>query len=84
LGFLEEARNGMTEWRESKIMFVGEEGVGKTSLLSCFMNSSNKLKKSSRDVSTNGIAMSEWKPNKTVSLQCYDFGGQMVFYPTYV
>jgi GTPase SAR1 family protein len=58
-------------------MFVGEEGVGKTSILSCFQSSSLKLKKNSRNISTNGIAMTEWKPNNTVKLQCWDFGGQL-------
>jgi GTPase SAR1 family protein len=64
-------------------MFVGEEGVGKTSLLTCFKNSTHKLKKGTRNLSTNGIAMSEWKANKGMKIQCYDMGGQMVFYPTH-
>jgi GTPase SAR1 family protein len=83
MGFLQEAKNGTIEWKDVKVMFVGEEGVGKTSLLTCFKNSTNKLKKGARNLSTNGIEMSEWKANKGLKIQCYDMGGQMVFYPTH-
>lgn len=52
-------------WKQVKLMVVGEEGVGKTSVIASFKNKSNKLDKSSKNISTNGIAMSDWKVNNT-------------------
>jgi GTPase SAR1 family protein len=50
-------------WKEIKLLFVGEEGVGKSSLLESFQNSKHKMKKDpGQNLATDGIAMSEWQP----------------------
>jgi hypothetical protein len=65
--------------------------VGKTSLLQCLRNQSNKLANPSENLATDGIEMTEWQPppgtkssQAPIKFQCFDFGGQVVYYPTYV
>jgi len=71
-------------WNRSKLVVVGQEGVGKTTLLKAFKSKTGKAK-CTRNVATNGIAI-----NRNLSLgddpiqfDAWDFGGQEIFYPTH-
>jgi len=69
----------------AKLLFVGEGGVGKTSLL-------HKLRGETFDAqedSTHGIAVDSWalkhptKADVTMQLRTWDFGGQTIYHATH-
>jgi serine/threonine protein kinase len=72
---------GYLDWPFVKLLVVGEEGVGKTSLL-------KRLGKNQTHdgISTDGVQVSNVRVSGTTDLQfkAYDFGGQEVFYPTHM
>jgi len=74
-----------SSWSQMKLMFLGQEGVGKTSLIRCFVRQSkdeaNQL--SGDTVSTDGIQIGSWKVDQALTFSIWDFGGQAVFYPTH-
>src|SRR5699024_5269274 len=80
-----------------KLMFVGNENVGKTSLV-INLRHKNKMfntKPNIKTISTDGISInnisvkesSKWfkskKENKSVHFTTWDFGGQEVYYTTH-
>ncbi|EGC33244.1 hypothetical protein DICPUDRAFT_49056 [Dictyostelium purpureum] len=72
-------------WNKVKLMFVGQEGVGKTSLCQALKGSKKKkaeLQVSGDTVSTEGVKIQNIK-GKKVDFSAWDFGGQQVFYPTH-
>eukprot|EP01129_Flabellula_baltica_P009160 TRINITY_DN3697_c0_g1_i2.p1 TRINITY_DN3697_c0_g1~~TRINITY_DN3697_c0_g1_i2.p1 ORF type:complete len:1262 (+),score=287.03 TRINITY_DN3697_c0_g1_i2:42-3827(+) len=69
-----------SEFSRMKVMFVGEGGVGKTSLLNYMI--SNKPSSQDFNVATDGIDITEVKSND-VSLDCWDFAGQRLYYTTH-
>ncbi|KAN0024719.1 hypothetical protein ACTFIV_009128 [Dictyostelium citrinum] len=72
-------------WNKVKLMFVGQEGVGKTSLCQALKGSKKKkaeLQVTGDTVSTEGVKIQNIK-NKKVEFHAWDFGGQQVFYPTH-
>ena len=69
------------------MIFVGEEGMGKTTLLKCFKTKKGKVK-CKENISTNGIEIHEGlsfqsKSENNVLFNAWDFGGQEIFYPTH-
>jgi hypothetical protein len=79
-----------SRWNERKVVLVGEEASGKTTLLQCLK--AKKGKTSCRtNLSTNGIVIHaaltiggiEIEPDSAVYLNIWDMGGQEVFYPTH-
>lgn len=70
-----------------RLMFVGNAGAGKTSLIHCFRKQSKRPKKALKrkraplPKATNGIDIQEWtaKPSKTESttFNAWDFAGQV-------
>ncbi|KAH3766933.1 FBox-LRR protein [Pelomyxa schiedti] len=73
-----------SEWVHRKLVIVGEENVGKTTLLQCL--SKGKPIKSKRSVATNGISIhSPFQMNKNSALKwvAWDFGGHEVLYPSH-
>lgn len=85
MAYLKGLQTQAATWKEVKLLFVGEEGVGKSSLLESFQNPKHKMKKEvGQNLATDGIAMSEWiPPEHAVKFNCWDFGGQQVYYPTH-
>lgn len=63
-----------------RVMLLGKESSGKSTLVRVLLNSKAKL---GRDVSTDGINVTPWQVSSTQTLMLYDFGGQAVFYPTH-
>jgi ankyrin repeat protein len=63
--------------RETKLLLLGEAGVGKTSLVDALLR--GKKTRASKNVSTNGIAITTFKASWAgqTALRCYDFGGQV-------
>ena len=83
-------------WMKVKVMVVGKEAVGKTSLIRSILSATPKrirIDQCDVPLSTEGIDIEEWKPKppakgqKVVkalpSFQLWDLGGQSVFYPTH-
>jgi hypothetical protein len=69
-------------WNKIKLMFVGQEAVGKTSLLECFRSGLKKLASPVMNLSTDGIDIGIWKPkNTSLEFVTFDFGGQQILYP---
>lgn len=95
--YLQLLKNSTMGWSRIKLMLVGRECVGKTSLLKSFSRllSGKEKQKGPKGklLSTDGIDISELdvpdkfkKGNvdlKSLRFQCYDFGGQVIFYPTH-
>jgi len=85
VAWLREASSGEREQWRSKLIVVGEGGVGKTSLL-------RSLKGESFDFyekSTKGIDIGELvlnhpeEPDVKMTLNCWDFGGQVILHATH-
>lgn len=69
------------EVNESKMIIVGQGGVGKTCLLNRLI-----FDKYDETVSTEGIDIAPWKfeiKNKTYKLNVWDFGGQEIYHATH-
>eukprot|EP01133_Synstelium_polycarpum_P015754 gene15754-18720_t len=73
-------------WKKVKLMFVGQEGVGKTSLLQALTGSKKKKGEHTQvtgdTISTEGVKIQTVK-GKKIDFSAWDFGGQQVFYPTH-
>lgn len=83
-------------WLKVKVMVVGKEAVGKTSLIRSILSVTPKRIRSDQNdvpLSTEGIDIEEWKPKRITKnqklgkplpcFQLWDLGGQSVFYPTH-
>ncbi|PRP80501.1 hypothetical protein PROFUN_11723 [Planoprotostelium fungivorum] len=86
LGYLTDLSEGSESCYRIKVMMVGQENVGKTTLL-------NALRKTpiAQDISTDGIEIDDWslkvtiankKPVK-VKVKTMDFAGQQLYYSTH-
>ena len=72
-----------SKFKTLKLMFLGQEGVGKTSLIRSLTGFDfGTLGPSGDTLSTEGIDICEWKV-ADVCFSVWDFGGQAVFYPTH-
>jgi serine/threonine protein kinase/GTPase SAR1 family protein len=73
-----------TSWKVVKLMFLGQERVGKTSLIRALTGKSSfgYSGPGGDTLSTEGIDVGEWKLSD-VTFSVWDFGGQSVFYPTH-
>jgi len=87
--YLQSLHNRAASWKRCRAIFVGQEDVGKTTLISCLQSSKNKVS-CDVNISTDGIRIqSDIKivPDDTaqssLSLVAWDLGGQEVFYPTH-
>lgn len=92
--YLVSIQNRAAKWRERKLIFVGEEGTGKSTLIQCFLTKKNKTD-CKKNVATDGIQIyndislqiGQLKETNTHSqdiiVSAWDFGGQQVFYPTH-
>jgi serine/threonine protein kinase len=81
-GALQEHFGGNIIWPFVKLLVVGEEGVGKTSLLKRL--GGNMVHDG---ISTDGVQISQVKVpgfKEQLLFKTYDFGGQEVFYPTHM
>eukprot|EP00026_Physarum_polycephalum_P000501 Phypoly_transcript_00502.p1 GENE.Phypoly_transcript_00502~~Phypoly_transcript_00502.p1 ORF type:complete len:1390 (-),score=279.22 Phypoly_transcript_00502:293-4462(-) len=78
--YLKQLQDGCAIWGRMKLMLVGQEGVGKTSLLQCIQKKAKS--EVTQLLSTDGIEISSFVSNK-VQFRSWDFGGQLVFYPTH-
>lgn len=80
--YLTQMEGQTNNWKRIKLLVLGEEATGKTSLLGCFQYK-NKTKKgfkkrSTKTLSTDGLAIDNWTPDPSVEFQTWDFAGQQV------
>ena len=67
------------QWNRVKLMIVGQENVGKSSLLRCLQSVPRDI-----NISTNGIDMQTLNNlSETIEFSAWDFGGQEIFHPTH-
>lgn len=67
---------------EAKVIFVGERGVGKTSLIKRLTDKTFKTNENM----TEGIDIKSWLSNiddQSIKLDLWDFGGQEIYYATH-
>lgn len=87
LQYLSQLKGKSTTWKRIKLMIVGEEATGKTSLLSCMtikkQTKKGFKKRNKETVSTDGLSIGNWQPDTSIEFQTWDFGGQEIFYPTH-
>lgn len=76
-------------WPERKVLFVGEEGVGKSTLMRCFKKKKGRTS-CKQNIATDGIQVernitltAKASEGPGIVINCWDFGGQEVFYPTH-
>jgi small GTP-binding protein len=94
--FLESARAGTQVIREVKLLFVGDGGAGKTSLMkqilyasekkSWFQRLGNRDPFNNSEPQTPGIAIAKFScPHRkgTIQVNCWDFGGQEIMHSTH-
>ena len=83
--YLQELKTSSIHWRSLKLLVVGEENVGKTTLLRCLRNTNhNSLGQITNiNISTNGIDIQPVQIGEGIELNAWDFGGQEIFYPTH-
>ena len=80
--YLEETSKTSSSWRRNKIMCVGEEGVGKSTLLQCFIRRKAKVP-CKENISTDGIEVTQGitlGEDCDVVFDAWDFGGQEVLH----
>ena len=87
LNYLKQMDGKTNNWKRIKLLVLGEEATGKTSLLSCF-HLKNKTKKgfqkrNRKTISTDGLEINNWQADNDIEFQTWDFAGQQVFYPTH-
>ncbi|KAH3762063.1 leucinerich repeat kinase [Pelomyxa schiedti] len=72
-------------WNSKKVLFVGEEATGKTTLLRCLEKQGTPTKKTSGSVATDGIAIHPAFKMKENGIEwvAWDLGGQEVLYPSH-
>ncbi|KAH3744947.1 leucinerich repeat kinase [Pelomyxa schiedti] len=70
------AKSGFTRWPRVKVVLVGPENVGKTTLLHRFQGRTHD------GMSTDGIDIQEFQL-RNIDFTVWDFGGQAVFLPTH-
>lgn len=79
LSYLRALSEDKVQWNRVKLMIVGQENVGKSSLLRCLQQQPRDI-----NVSTNGIDMqSLTNLSDSIEFSAWDFGGQEVFHPTH-
>eukprot|EP01119_Soliformovum_irregulare_P016348 TRINITY_DN4710_c0_g2_i1.p1 TRINITY_DN4710_c0_g2~~TRINITY_DN4710_c0_g2_i1.p1 ORF type:complete len:1641 (+),score=515.86 TRINITY_DN4710_c0_g2_i1:1885-6807(+) len=87
LGYLADLMKGSQKIFRMRLMVVGEENVGKTTLVTCLKKI--KAKAEGLNQSTNGIAIDNWnlnlafgndKTKKDIQLTVWDFAGQEIYY----
>eukprot|EP01127_Copromyxa_protea_P004588 TRINITY_DN1443_c0_g1_i2.p1 TRINITY_DN1443_c0_g1~~TRINITY_DN1443_c0_g1_i2.p1 ORF type:complete len:1061 (-),score=156.00 TRINITY_DN1443_c0_g1_i2:321-3503(-) len=66
-------------WSTLKLLVLGQEGVGKTSII----RSLQKKSKEETPTQEEGITIQNWKSPKGINFLIYDFAGHEVFYPTH-
>eukprot|EP00026_Physarum_polycephalum_P000783 Phypoly_transcript_00784.p1 GENE.Phypoly_transcript_00784~~Phypoly_transcript_00784.p1 ORF type:complete len:1126 (+),score=166.43 Phypoly_transcript_00784:12-3389(+) len=72
-----------------KLMVVGQENVGKTTLLQALRNTTKMMGDHSIPLSTDGIDIATWKvkldkvTKKKIEFSCWDFAGQEIYYNTH-
>lgn len=91
----EEFRLETRNCTQIKLMVVGQENVGKTTLLQALRNTSKTIGDHSTPLSTDGIDIATWKVKldkgdkqenkkaKKIEFSCWDFAGQEVYYNTH-
>eukprot|EP01102_Stenamoeba_stenopodia_P016420 TRINITY_DN5740_c0_g2_i2.p1 TRINITY_DN5740_c0_g2~~TRINITY_DN5740_c0_g2_i2.p1 ORF type:complete len:822 (+),score=142.44 TRINITY_DN5740_c0_g2_i2:142-2607(+) len=80
LSFLSELSCGSAVCNRIRLIFVGQEGAGKTTLIKVI--SSKEMKVKEKFPSTDGIEVSDWT-SEDLTFHCWDFGGQELFYPSH-
>ncbi len=67
------ARGNKESWPEVKIILVGEENVGKTTLLNLLRTGKQKVKRAraGSSVATNGISMEKWKISNSITANAW-------------
>lgn len=92
LAYLRDLATAQIVWDRVKLIFVGQEAAGKTSLKRVMVEGKtirSKNKEAPVTYSTDGIDISEWTPPRAPggtpppTFSTWDFGGQQVFYPTH-
>ncbi|MGB9927179.1 MAG: COR domain-containing protein [Methanosarcina sp.] len=74
--------SGMKKLNEVKVLFVGEGGAGKTSLVKCLIGE----KIDENEPQTHGINIMPWemgKGNQKIKVNFWDFGGQEIYHATH-
>ncbi|MCR9066835.1 MAG: ADP-ribosylation factor-like protein, partial [Cytophagales bacterium] len=74
-----------TSWQDIKLLLVGQEGVGKTTLLNCLKSDKHKAD-TKVNLSTDGVHITrsiQLESGSDVRFNAWDLGGQEVFYPTH-
>ena len=94
--YLVSLQNRASRWKERKILFVGEEETGKTTLIQCFLTKKNKTS-CKNNLATDGIQIyrdislqsgqikdsSAVYASSDLLINAWDLGGQQIFYPTH-
>ncbi len=85
LAYLREQLEGETEQWVSKMLLVGEGGVGKTSTLCSLLNIPfNGEEETTRGVDIRDLDLNHpEKSDVTIRLNCWDFGGQTIYHATH-
>ncbi|MEZ4905096.1 MAG: hypothetical protein R2822_26755 [Spirosomataceae bacterium] len=86
LAYFDRQRKGLTkEIKRVKLIFLGNTGVGKTTLSDILTGHTRATPKHEKDdVSTHGINLFEYQPKGTeIEVQGFDFGGQDYFHSTH-
>eukprot|EP01113_Clastostelium_recurvatum_P008933 TRINITY_DN1425_c0_g1_i2.p1 TRINITY_DN1425_c0_g1~~TRINITY_DN1425_c0_g1_i2.p1 ORF type:complete len:3048 (-),score=746.58 TRINITY_DN1425_c0_g1_i2:25-9168(-) len=92
LYFLGTQLRGSSVANRVKLMVVGRENVGKTSLLNCLRSKSAKFADNCNTISTDGIDLGTWMlpiveeksgKKQTVAVSVWDCAGQEVYYTTH-
>lgn len=89
MGYLRQMEGQANTWKRIKLLVLGEEATGKTSLLKSLQVKNKTNRKSflkrinHKPLSTDGLIVGQWKPDPAVEFQTWDFAGQQVYFSTH-
>ena len=79
IAYLKQFKSSPVSWKKLKLIIVGQENVGKTTLLNNLRGDGSQYS-IERNISTNGISITDLEISKTLSITAWDFGGQEVLF----
>eukprot|EP00058_Branchiostoma_floridae_P028537 XP_002614028.1 hypothetical protein BRAFLDRAFT_67388 [Branchiostoma floridae] len=79
--YFEELESGEAVSTHLKVVVLGKELAGKTSLIQTLLSGDSSL--TQQEDRTHGVEITQWKPDDNITFEVYDFGGHDAYHLTH-